>query len=683
MSQRTDHLTDEAITQFLRTRSADPDLALLSGIMDTVGAARQDRPWLWLRPIVLPRRTLLIVAVALLVAAMGAVAVGSGLLLPAMPEGPFEGTWISTSDADGGTQTMTVAISADGAVEMTVRDTIATVCGRTPSTMTGSGRIEDSNTLVIPSPLYTCDDGSEPQALSGPPLQEQLRDWTLFLDPQTDTLSDSIGGVWRRPGAEVPSRTKDPLVNLKPVWPQTSLEEVREAQELADDGDPRYTWQVLGLGPLTDARQTDFITRFLQEELGWEEFDVSVFPGLYAGVVQDGLWEMLAVRCAPGQTNPLYPDDPEGGGCAPTIDEHRYETVIIGAEPARPDDPSSIWVVSRWVMLQPSDVQVTGINYRVDSGPVVRRQVQQVVPASDAEATALLETLLQARVDGEGAEAYLSPSASQIPLLYATTSDAPYERSEFELVQGPVWPGGWREFTVRLFAAGGSTVVEQSFLVDRDEDGRLVLVHGALDPGKDVLTTENGGALAEPYEFLDGEVTFAAAPPWDWYVGGWGFTPTMTTLEFGDSYQLLAVVADPLPVETGCEDGRAPADAEALARSIRSDPDLEATEPVAVSIGGIDALRMDVVAATGASVCGEGGHPQVLAPAPSAGPNGDLGWIGVGLRHGDRMRLYLLDLPEGMSARILAIAISAPEPDFERVVEAAAPVLDSIEFHAP
>jgi hypothetical protein len=136
-------------------------------------------------------------------------------------------------------------------------------------------------------------------------------------------------------------------------------------------------------------------------------------------------------------------------------------------------------------------------------------------------------------------------------------------------------------------------------------------------------------------------------------------------------------------VETGCEDGRAPADAEALARSIRSDPDLEATEPVAVSIGGIDALRMDVVAATGASVCGEGGHPQVLAPAPSAGPNGDLGWIGVGLRHGDRMRLYLLDLPEGMSARILAIAISAPEPDFERVMEAAAPVLDSIEFHAP
>ena len=347
-----------------------------------------------------------------------------------------------------------------------------------------------------------------------------------------------------------------------------------------------------------------------------------------------------------------------------------------------PDDPSTIWVVTRWVMLQPSDVRVTGINYRADSGPVVRRQVQQVVPPSDAEASALVEAFLQARVDGEGAEEFLTPVASQIPLLYATTSGDPYERSEFELVQGPVWPGGWREFTIRLFAAGGSTVVEQSFLVDRDEDGRLVLVYGALDPFEEVLTTENGGALAEPYEFLDGEVTFDAAWPWDWYIGGWGFTPTMTTLQFDDPDQdagidqLLVIVADPLPVESGCLQGPAPADAEALARSIRSDPDLEATEPVAVSVGGIEALRMDVVAATGASVCESSATPQVVTP-------NDHDWHGVFLEHGKRMRLYLLDLPEGMSARILAITISASEPDFEHVMEAAEPIVDSLEFHAP
>jgi len=53
------------------------------------------------------------------------------------PANPFEGTWVSTSDLDGGTQTMTVVVSADGAVEITVLDTIATVCGGTASTMTG------------------------------------------------------------------------------------------------------------------------------------------------------------------------------------------------------------------------------------------------------------------------------------------------------------------------------------------------------------------------------------------------------------------------------------------------------------------------------------------------------------------------------------------------------------------
>ena len=76
----------------------------------------------------------------------------------------------------------------------------------------------------------------------------------------------------------------------------------------------------------------------------------------------------------------------------------------------------------------------------------------------------------------------------------------------------------------------------------------------------------------------------------------------------------FAVLADPLPVENGCEQGPAPADAEELARTIRSDPDLEATEPVAASVGGIEALRMEVALAGGASVCEEWGTPQVLTP---------------------------------------------------------------------
>ncbi|HET7237021.1 MAG TPA: hypothetical protein VFK59_11400 [Actinomycetota bacterium] len=581
------------------------------------------------------------------------------------PRSPFEGTWVGFDYR--GPQTMTIRVSDEGAVRIVVHDdgfvggtVAADVCHGAPLTITGIGRFQGSTELVIPSPVLTCDDGSDLERFS-PSVEETFPKLTFVHHPGSDGLTGGVDdAVWEREGA---ARTIS-----GGMWPQSSLQEAQVAQVRADDGDPRYTWQLLGLGALTDARQTEFVTRFLQEELGWEEFDVSDFPGLYAGVPQDGLWEMLAVRCAPGQTNPLYPDDPEGKGCAPTIDEYRYETVMINAEPVRVDDPSSIWVVTKWALLQPSDARVTGTNYRDDNGAVFRRQVQQVVPPSDAEATALVDAFLQARVDGEGAEGYLSPSASQVDLLYAATSGAPYERSEFELVRGPVWPGGWREFEVRLFAADGSTVVEQSFLVERDEDGRLVIVYEALDPFTEVLTTENGGALAEPFEFLDGEVTFAAARPWDYSFAGWHFGPFMETLLLENEYeQRFQVHADPRPVETGCRQGPAPADAEALAESILSDPDLEASAPEPVVVGGTTALRIDVAAAPGASVCDSVPAPMVLSD--------------IDLDRGKRMRLYLLDLPEGMSARILAIAISAPEANFEHVVEAAEPIVDSFEFH--
>jgi hypothetical protein len=128
----------------------------------------------------------------------------------------------------------------------------------------------------------------------------------------------------------------------------------------------------------------------------------------------------------------------------------------------------------------------------------------------------------------------------------------------------------------------------------------------------------------------------------------------------------MSIVADPRPVEPGCWPGPVPADAQALARSIRSDPDLEATAPVAVRVGGIDGLRIDVTLAPGAGCVGYDGPPVVVQKS----------WLG----DGTRMRLYLLDLPRG-SARTLAIAIVAAKPRFEHVVAAAAPIVDSFEFH--
>ena len=317
--------------------------------------------------------------------------------------------------------------------------------------------------------------------------------------------------------------------------------------------------------------------------------------------------------------------------------------------------------MTRWQMLQPSEAPVTSID------DFFRHQVRQVEPPSDADATALVEAFLQARVDGEGAQDYL---AAPVPLLSATTSDSAYERFEFELAQGPVWPGGWMEFDVRLFAEDG-TVVEQPFVVDREEDGRLVLVYGTLeDP--EVPTTENGEALAEPYAILNGEVTFGVPPPWYAF---FDYGQDTIALVHPDRDGDFAVLPDPLPVATGCRQGPAPADAEALARSIQSDSDLETTEPVPVNVGGIEALQMDVTVADGASVCDYIGTPLALRTAEPRGPQGPA------LPEGERMRLHLLDIPGGSSASILAIAFVAPEASFEAVLEDSARILDSFEFH--
>ena len=95
----------------------------------------------------------------------------------------------------------------------------------------------------------------------------------------------------------------------------------------------------------------------------------------------------------------------------------------------------------------------------------------------------------------------------EVPLLYATTTGAPYERYEIELVSGPVWPYGEMEFTVRLFADGGETVVEQP--ISSDQGGP------SNSWSRVTQTTENGQPVAVPYGFFDGEVTVSAPDPWE------------------------------------------------------------------------------------------------------------------------------------------------------------------------
>jgi hypothetical protein len=240
----------------------------------------------------------------------------------------------------------------------------------------------------------------------------------------------------------------------------------------------------------------------------------------------------------------------------------------------------------------------------------------------------------------------------------------------------PVEPGPVvRKARRRLARTVGGTLLTAGALVA----GALVAADGLMSAARTQMpqpggqptptTTENGQGVGEPYSILGGEVNFSAPPPWEeGFAGPWG-------LWLDDNFdERVHVLADPLPIEAGCRPGPAPADAEALARRIRSDPDLQATEPVAVAAGGVEALRMDVVAATGASVCPDWEGPGVVRKTGVEDPDAT-----VVVQGGYRMRLYLLDFPGG-SARILAIAIIAPEARFRDVVEAAAPIVDSFEF---
>ena len=65
-------------------------------------------------------------------------------------------------------------------------------------------RLADSLAIVIAQPKFRCDDGSEAQALSGPPLHEQLRGFGFSCDSPSDALRDSMGLEWTRAGAAAP-----------------------------------------------------------------------------------------------------------------------------------------------------------------------------------------------------------------------------------------------------------------------------------------------------------------------------------------------------------------------------------------------------------------------------------------------------------------------------------------------
>ena len=184
-----------------------------------------------------------------------------------------------------------------------------------------------------------------------------------------------LGSLPNQPrlGGPAVTPTVTPMPTAQPsisgsMWPQSSTEEVRRAQERADAGDPDYTWQVdpqLVGGP-TDGWDEHLIEtgvqvteRFLRDELGWDAFMFNPEQGFGDDGGIDGIIRNLVyLRCAPGEANSLYPiagDEGASGAerCAPTIDDLRYETVSIDlSQPVR-RGADGIWVVNRWNIATP------------------------------------------------------------------------------------------------------------------------------------------------------------------------------------------------------------------------------------------------------------------------------------------------------------------------------------------
>jgi hypothetical protein len=231
--------------------------------------------------------------------------------------------------------------------------------------------------------------------------------------------------------------------------------------------------------------------------------------------------------------------------------------------------------------------------------------------------------------------------------------------------------------TVRLFA--GDTVVEQHFTLQREDNGDLNLEYDfGADVPNGLVTSENGKPVPIEYQFLDGEVTYSATYPLEPSDDGYRDTNRLAIAGQlpGDHFarRVLLMLANPLPVGPDCSLSAAAPDAEALARSIRSNPNFEATAPEPVTVAGTSGLQMDVKLKPGANLCS---YSEPELSGQSAMLFNDAAFIVY-----NRAHVILLDLPAGSEAQVLALVTISDEDSMDAVLSYAAPVVDSIEIHA-
>jgi hypothetical protein len=200
-------------------------------------------------------------------------------------------------------------------------------------------------------------------------------------------------------------------------------------------------------------------------------------------------------------------------------------------------------------------------------------------------------------------------------------------------------------------------------------------------------TTENGQPVVLSYTSSDGEVTVSAPSTWEMLWPGEAAHEYAPDVWFGRLYRSSdnplggesVGFVDPVAYDSWCAANggnpllSGPAGAAAIAQQLLADPDFETTEPTAARVGGLDALSMDVTLAPGGRACG-------IGMIEISRWIHEMGWEEA-FEPGWRLRLYLVDLAEGMSVQTLAITVAAPEERFDEVIAETAAIIDSIAFH--
>ena len=376
--------------------------------------------------------------------------------------------------------------------------------------------------------------------------------------------------VWTAGRGQPPRRrADDPYI----MWPQSSLEEVRAAQELADAGDPAFTWQVDPGWPTS----------------GSGRYEVRSSPGSsgrssVGGRSQNGVRREGPERCRrlyrprsssgarrAGRTR-CTRTRPRAADCAPTIDDVHYERVSVDL-PSRPAGRHGIWVVTRWGSTRRSSRPPGGAERRPrtleDSsthGSTARRRGGMQVP---------------------------DPTQRSAPLRHHLRR--PLDRFEFERLGGPRWHP-------RLDDLLGPTVRGRQRDRSRAGDQSERIDGFWLDANS---TTENERPIVLSHASGDGQVTASVPTTWrgvfaqedpadsgltsDVWFGLRLFGSRDSETSDGGRRVGLRQPGRLRRVECAANEESpllsAPASAAAITQQVVADPNFKATAPVAARIG--------------------------------------------------------------------------------------------------